>query len=128
MTAAGEQCRAIMSELDKALAALAARRAQEEAERLKRRKLACDFLRAFYDDDVKPSQRLKAHGVAAWFEDGKMVLERPDQGDFSEPFLVVIGEHGEIDVAGKSLGRFQPGEETVKKNALITEIIAHFNF
>jgi hypothetical protein len=117
-----------MSELDKALAALAARRAQDEAERLKRRKLACDFLQAFFEEDVKPSRRLKANGVTAWFEDGKMVLERPDQGDFSEPLVVVIGEQGEIDVAGKSLGRFQPGEETAKKNALIAEIIAHFNF
>jgi hypothetical protein len=35
---------------------------------------------------------------------------------------------GEIDAGGKSLGRFQPSEETEKKNALIAEIIAHFNF
>src|ERR1700730_475399 len=103
MTSTGEQCRAIMSELDKALAALAARRAQEEAERLKRRKLACDFLQAFFEEDVKPSRRLKVNGVGAWFEDGKMVLER-DQGDFSEPLVVVIGEQGKIDVAGKSWG------------------------
>jgi hypothetical protein len=101
---------------------------RREAERLRRRNLACDFLRAFYDEDVKPSQRLTAHGVTAWFEDGRMALERPDQGDFSEPLVVVIGEQGEIDVAGKSLGCFQPGEETAKKNALIAEIIAHFNF
>jgi hypothetical protein len=117
-----------MSELDKALAALAARRAQEEAERRKRRKLACEFLGAFYENDVKPSHELAARGVAAWFDGGKLVLERPQEGDFAEPLLVVVGEQGEIDAGGKSLGRFLPGEETAKRNALIAEIIAHFNF
>jgi hypothetical protein len=117
-----------MSDLDKALAALGARRAQEEAERHQRRKFACDFLGSFYENDVKPSRELKARGVAAWFDSGKLVLERPDEGNFAEPLMVVVGEQGEIDVAGKSLGRFQPGEETAKKNALITEIIVHFNF
>jgi len=117
-----------MSELDKALAALGARRAQEEAERQQRRSLACDFLGAFYANDVKPSRELAARGIAAWFAGGKLVLERPGEGDFAEPLLVVVGEQGEIDVAGKSLGRFLPGEETDKRNALIAEIIAHFNF
>jgi hypothetical protein len=118
----------MMSDLDRALAALEARRAQEEAERQKRRGLACEFLRSFHDDDVKPSARLVALGVVAWFDGAKLVLERPDEGDFSEPLLIVVGEHGEIDAGGKSLGRFQPGEEAEKKNALIAEIIAHFNF
>jgi hypothetical protein len=117
-----------MSELDKALAALDARRSQEEAERQRHRKLACDFLGSFYEHDVKPSKGLKARGVTAWFEGGRLMLERPDEGDFAEPLVVVVGEHGEIDVGGKSLGRFQPGEETAKKNALIAEIIAHFSF
>ena len=117
-----------MSELDKALAALDARRAQEQAERQRRRKLACDFLKSFHEDDVRPSGRLKARGVAAWFDGAKLVLERPHEGDFSEPLLIVVGEQGEIDVGGKSLGRFEPSEETAKKSALIAEIIAHFNF
>jgi transposase len=117
-----------VSELDKALAALEARRAQEEAERQKRRNLACHFLRSFHENDVKPSARLKARGIEASFHDGRLVLRRPDEGDFAEPLIIVVGEQGEIDVGGKSLGRFQPGEETEKKNALIAEIIAHFNF
>ena len=117
-----------MSELDKALAALQAKRAQDEAERRERRKLACDFLGSFYENEVKPSRELAARGIAAGFDGGKLVLERPHEGDFAEPLLVVVGEQGEIDVAGKSLGRFLPGEETVKRNALIAEIIAHFNF
>jgi hypothetical protein len=117
-----------VSELDKALAALEARRAQEEAERQKRRNLACDFLRSFHENDVKPSGRLKARSIEASFHDGKLMLRRPDEGDFSEPLIIVVGEQGEIDVGGKSLGRYQPGEETEKRNALIAEIIAHFNF
>jgi hypothetical protein len=117
-----------VSELDRAIAALEARRAQEEADRQKRRKLACDFLQSFHENDVKPSGRLKALGVAAWCDGAKLVLERPAEGDFSEPLVIVVGEQGEIDVGGKSLGRFQPGEGTDKKNALIAEIIAHFNF
>jgi hypothetical protein len=117
-----------VSELDKALEALETRRAQEEAERQKRRDLACDFLRAFHESDVKPSARLKARGIEAVFHDGRLVLQRPDEGDFCEPLIIVVGEQGEIDVGGKSLGRFQGGEETVRKQALIAEIIAHFNF
>ena len=116
-----------MSELEKALAGLEARRAQEQAERQRRRKLACDFLRSFHEDDVKPSGRLKARGVAAWFDGAKLVLERPDEGDFSEPLLIVVGEQGEIDVGGKSLGRHQPGVEAAKKSELIAEIITHFS-
>ena len=117
-----------MSELDKALAVFEARRAEEEAERLKRRALACAFVRAFYEADVRPSQRLAAHGVEAWLHDGRLVLQRPGEGHFAEPLFVVVGEHGEIDVGGKSLGRFEPGDETEKTDALIAAIIAHFNF
>jgi hypothetical protein len=117
-----------MSQLDHALADLEARRAREETERRKRRKLACDFIRGFYENDVDPSQQLKARGIEAWFDGGRLVLQRPAEGDFREALIVVVGEQGEIDAGGKSLGRFAPGEETAKTNALIAEIIAHFNF
>jgi hypothetical protein len=128
MTQSEGRCGANMSELDKALTALEAKRAQEDAERLARRKLGCDFLASFYENDVKPSRKLAARGVEAWFEGGRLVLQRPDEGDFAEALLIVVGEQGEIDVGGKSLGRFLPGEEMAKKQALITEIIAHFSF
>jgi hypothetical protein len=39
----------------------------------------------------------------------------------------VVGEQGEIDVGGKSLGRCLPGDEAAKKNELIAEIISHFS-
>jgi len=117
-----------MSAIDEALAALEAKRVAERAERLSRRKLACDFLAAFYAEDVMPSVKLKASGVEASFEGGRLVLARPSEGAFAEPLVVVAGENGEIDVGGKSLGRFVPGEDTTKKNALIAEIVAHFDF
>ncbi len=117
-----------MSDLDRALAALEARRTQDEAERQKRRRFACEFLQSFHENEVKPSAKLKTRGVTAWFDGAKLVLDRTEEGDFSEPLVIIVDEQGEIDAGGKSLGRFQPGEETEKKNALIAEIIAHFNF
>jgi hypothetical protein len=116
-----------MSELDKALAALEARRAEEEAERRKRREVACEFLKGFYDADVKPSKKLKERGIEAYFDGTRLVLERPDEGHFSEGLLIVVGEQGEIDVGGKSLGRYQAGDDAAKKSELIGEIITHFS-
>lgn len=118
----------MMSQLDKALAELEAKRAREEGERRRRRQLACDFLRALYENDVAASQKLKARGVEAWFDGTRMVLQCPSEGDFREPLIVAVSEHGEIDAGGKSLGRFQSGEERSTTNTLIAEIIAHFNF
>jgi hypothetical protein len=116
-----------MSELDKAVAALEARRTDEEAERQKRRTAACAFLKGFYEIDVAPSKKLKERGVATYFDGARLVLERPDEGHFSEGLLIVVGEHGEIDVGGRSLGRYQPCDEAEKKNELIAEIITHFS-
>jgi hypothetical protein len=116
-----------VSEIDKALAALEARRAEEETERKRRRTAACAFLKGFYEADVAPSQKLKERGIATYFDGARLVLERPDEGHFSEGLLIVVGEQGEIDVGGKSLGRHQPGDETARKSELIAEIITHFS-
>ena len=116
-----------MSELDKALAALDARRAEEEADRRRRRAAACDFLKGFYETDVAPSRKLKERGIASSFDGGRLLLERPDEGHFSEGLAIVVGEQGEIDVGGKSLGRPQGGDEAAKKSELIAEIISHFS-
>jgi hypothetical protein len=116
-----------VSELDKALAALETRRADEEADRQRRRMAACEFLKGFYEADVAPSRKLKDRGIASSFDGSRLVLERPDEGHFSEGLLIVVGEQGEIDVGGKSLGRHQRGEEAAKKNELIAEIITHFS-
>jgi transposase len=116
-----------MSELDRALGALKARRAQDEAERQRRRTVACEFLKEFFETDIKPSKELKEHGIESECDGTRLVLERPLEGHFSEGLLIVVGEQGEIDVGGKSLGRYQPADKAAKKSELITEIITHFS-
>jgi hypothetical protein len=120
-----------VSELDKAVAALETRRAEEEAERQRRRTAACTFLKGFYEADVAPSRKLKEHGVTSAFDGARLVLQRPAEGHFSDGLAIVVGEQGEIDVGGKSLGRHEAGEEAAKKSELkgelIAEIISHFN-
>jgi hypothetical protein len=116
-----------VSELDKALAALDARRAEEEADRRRRCAAACAFLKEFYEADVAPSRKLKERGIASSFDDGRLLLERPEEGHFAEGLAIVVGEQGEIDVGGKSLGRHQPGDEAAKRSELIAEIISHFS-
>jgi hypothetical protein len=116
-----------VSELDKALAMLEARRAEEEADRQRRRAATCAFVKGFYDADVAPSRKLKERGIASSFDGSRLLLERPEEGHFSEGLAIVVGEQGEIDVGGKSLGRHQPGDEAAKKSELIAEIISHFS-
>jgi transposase len=116
-----------MSELDRALGALKARRAQDEAERQRRRTVACEFLKEFFEADIKPSKELKEHGIESECDGTRLVLERPSEGHFSEGLLIAVGEQGEIDVGGKSLGRYQPADKAAKRSELITEIITHFS-
>ena len=116
-----------VSEIDKALTAIETRRAREEAARRKRRDAACAFLKGFYEKDVKRSKKLKEYGIEAAFEDGRLVFQRPAAGHFSDGLMIVVGEHGEIDAGGKSLGRFQAKDEQARKKELIEEIILHFS-
>jgi hypothetical protein len=116
-----------VSELDRALAVLEARRADEEADRQRRRAAACAFLKGFYEGDIAPSRKLEERGIASSFDGGRLLLERPAEGHFAEGLAIVVGEQGEIDVGGKSLGRHQPGDEAAKKSELIAEIISHFS-
>jgi hypothetical protein len=116
-----------MSELDKVFAELADKRAQQDQERRERQQLAADFLREFFEADIKPSKTLKTRGVEAHFADNKLVLHRPQSGHYEEPLYIVVGEQGEIDIAGRSLGRYQPAEKLAKKRELIAEIITFFD-
>ena len=118
---------ACMSELDKVFGELEQKRAQQDDERQARQKLAAEFLREFFDADIKPSQTLKNRGIEAHFADGKLVLHRPQSGHYEEPLYIVVGEHGEIDIAGRSLGRYEPAEKLQKKRELIGEIISFFD-
>jgi hypothetical protein len=116
-----------MSELDKVFSELSQKRADQDDERRERQKLGTAFLTEFYEQDIKPSQTLKSRGIAAQFADNKLVLHRPQSGHYEEPLYIVVGEQGEIDIAGRSLGRYQPAEKLAKKRELIGEIIAFFD-
>jgi hypothetical protein len=116
-----------MSELDKVFGELAQKRAEQDQERRERQKLATDFLREFFEVDIKPSQTLQSRGIEAHFVDNKLVLHRPQSGHYEEPLYIVVGEQGEIDIAGRSLGRYQPAEKLIKKRELISEIISFFD-
>jgi hypothetical protein len=116
-----------MSELDKVFDEIAQKRAQQNDERRARVKLAADFLAEFFAADIRPSQTLKSRGIEAHFADNKLVLHRPQSGHYEEPLYIVVGEQGEIDIAGRSLGRYEPAEKLAKKRELIGEIISFFD-
>ena len=116
-----------MSELDKVFSELAQKRAQQDEERRERQKLGTAFLAEFYEQDIKPSETLRTRGIEANFVDNKLVLHRPQAGHYGEPLYIVVGEQGEIDIAGRSLGRYQPAEKVAKKRELIGEIISFFD-
>lgn len=116
-----------MSELDKVFRELSQKRAQQDEERRQRQKLAADFLREFFEVDIRSSQTLQSCGIEAHFAEDKLILHRPQSGYYAEPLQIVIGEQGEIDIAGRSLGRYQPAEKLAKKRELISEIISFFD-
>ena len=116
-----------MSALDQAVSELAARRARDDAERRTRHAAACAFLKEFFDADVAPSKSLRDSGVRAAFDGARIVLQKPEEGVYAEGMMIVVGEQGEIDVSGRSLGPVGPGDREAKKQELIAEIISHFS-
>ena len=116
-----------MSALDKTVAELDARRSKDDAERRSRQQAATTFLKEFFDADLVPSQKLKNHGVQAVFDGKRIVLQRPAEGVYAEGMMIVVGEQGEIDVNGRSLGPVGSADKATKKNELIVEIISHFS-
>jgi len=116
-----------MSELDRIYDELSHKRAQQDNERRERQQRAVAFLTEFFEQDIKPSQTLKARGIVASFVDNRLVLHKPQSGPYEEPLYIVVGEQGEIDVAGRSLGTFQSADKIAKKRELIGEIIGFFS-
>jgi hypothetical protein len=121
-----------MSALDQAVAELEGRRARDDAERRARREAARAFLKAFYDADLAPSKKLKDSGVQAGFDGWRILLQKPAEGVYAEGMMIVVGEQGEIDVSGRSLGPLTAGADAAKdteakKKELIAEIISHFS-
>jgi hypothetical protein len=116
-----------MSALDKAVAELEARRSKDDAERRARQDMAAAFLKEFFDADLAPSRKLKDHGVLAVFDGRRVVLTKPEEGVYAEGMMIVIGEQGEIDVSGRSLGPVYANDKETRKKELIAEIISHFS-
>lgn len=116
-----------MSALDKAVAELEAKRAKDDANRRARQDAASAFLKEFFDVDLTPSQKLREHGVQAAFDGKRILLQKPEEGVYAEGMMIVVGEQGEIDVNGRSLGPVGSADKVTKKNELIVEIISHFS-
>ena len=116
-----------MSALDKAVAELDAKRSRDDAERRARQEAATAFLKEFFDADLAPSKSLKESGVQAVFDGKRILLTKPEEGVYAEGMMIVVGEQGEIDVSGRSLGTVTTANRHTKKNELIAEIIAHFS-
>ena len=116
-----------MSALDKAVAELDAKRSKDDAERRSRQQAAAAFLKEFFDADLASSKSLKDRGVQAAFDGKRIVLQRPEEGVYAEAMMIVIGEQGEIDVSGRSLGPVYANDKETRKRELIAEIISHFS-
>ena len=116
-----------MSALDKAVAELEAKRAKDDASRRARQDAAGAFLKEFFDADLVPSQKLRESGVQAAFDGRRILLQKPEEGVYAEAMMIVVGEQGEIDVSGRSLGPVYSADREAKKKELIAEIIAHFS-
>lgn len=116
-----------MSALDEAVAQLQARRDREDTERRVRQEASAAFLKAFFEADIAPSKALQESGVQAVFDGSRLMLQRPQEGIYAEGMAIVVGEQGEIDVSGRSLGPVGAGDIAAKKKELIAEIIAHFS-
>jgi hypothetical protein len=115
-----------MSALDKAVEELEAKRAKDDEARRARQDAASAFLKEFFDADLVPSTKLRDNGVQAVFDGKRIVLQKPEEGVYAEAMMIVVGEQGEIDVNGRSLGPVGAADMT-KKNELIVEIISHFS-
>jgi hypothetical protein len=116
-----------MSALDKTVAELDQKRARDDAERRARQQAAGAFLKEFFDADLAPSESLKKHGVQAAFDGKRILLTKPEEGVYAEGMMIVIGEQGEIDVSGRSLGAVYANDKEIRKKELIAEIISHFS-
>ena len=116
-----------MSEIDRQFQEREARRAAQESERRRHRDAAASFLAEFFAHDVAASKTLSEHGIAATMADNRIVIHRTAAGAYADPFVITVGEHGEIDVAGRSLGRYDADDHVKLKRELTAEILTFFD-
>ena len=65
--------------------------------------------------------------MRAAFDGTRILLQKPEEGVYADGMMIVVGEQGEIDVSGRSLGVVGSADRDTKKKELIAEIIAHFS-
>jgi hypothetical protein len=116
-----------MSDLDKAFEALQAKRRAADAARREAHERARAFVMAFFEQDLRPSRALADNGIECALSDGHVLLRRPAASVYDDAFVIVVGEHGEVDAGGRSLGRYDPTAAERMKQDLIAEIIARFD-
>ncbi len=66
--------------------------------------------------------------MQAAFDGKRIVLSKPEEGVYAEGMMIVVGEQGEIDVSGRSLGPVYATDKESRRKELVAEIISHFSF
>lgn len=116
-----------MSDIDKIFNEREAKRLDKERQRRERFDAAAAFLRELYERDIATSTTLQQQGITASFKDGRILLHRANAGIYADAFQIAAGQDGDIDLAGRSLGRFSPDEKVRLKRELIEEMLTYFD-
>jgi hypothetical protein len=116
-----------MSETDHPFQERDARRTEQERQRRQHRDIAAGFLAEYFEQDVRSSSTLAARGIVAHLIDNRLLVQRTDAGVFVDPFVIAVGENGEIDVAGRSLGRYSPDDKVKLRRELTAELLTFFD-
>ena len=115
------------SALDAAVRALNDSRRRREDERLARVSAACAFLEGFFRAHLSASQVLQDEGITTEFARNRVVLSKPVTGIYHDPLVILVDEQANIDCAGRSLGAHTPDRGAELSQALIAQIIEHFD-
>jgi hypothetical protein len=116
-----------MSEIDKIFAEREAKRLEKERQRRERFDVAKAFLVELYERDVKPSAALASNGIEAQLEGNRLLLHRRDAGIYADAFQIAVGQEGEIDIVGRSLGIYDPDNKVKLRREIITELLTYFD-
>lgn len=116
-----------MSDIDRMFNEREARRLDMERQRRERFDVAAAFLAEFFVRDVRPSRVLAANGIEARLADNRILLHRTGAGIYADAFQIAVGQDGEIDIAGRSLGHFTTDDKTKLQRELIAEMLTFFD-
>lgn len=116
-----------MSEIDRIFAEREAIRLEKERARRERFDVASAFVKEFFERDVVPSQALANAGIEAKLTADRILLHRVNAGIYADAFQIAVGQDGEIDIAGRSLGHFRPDDKVRLRRELIDEVLTFFD-